>query len=176
MMLSVFLIFALFSAVTAFNATLTSPEGFVCNYGDALCKASPKFDAKVIAALQAMKGMLKIGKPNMALALTNTNVCSSVVPYIPTEYCSCTNDSGGATVDCTIPVTYGGENLDTIYVTVTLEVCANPATIGFTIQDGDTGHTFSTSLSSGDSGSIPTGIEFGVPGIGNVQVNKKINL
>ena len=51
-----------------------------------------------------------------------------------------------------------------------LEVCSNPATVSITLQDGDTGLQFTTSMSAGESGSIPTGLMVGVPEFGSAEI------
>lgn len=71
---------------------------------------------------------------------------------------------------CAYPVVVSDQLIDTIYVQVVMEVCDNPATIAITMIDGATQYEFSVSLTSGDTGSIPTGIMIGVPGVGDVEV------
>ena len=165
MFVSVFLSLTLVVAVTnAFNSTVVLPAGRTCvmsQYGKPpVCTMEPKFHELVKKLTQQLKTMFH---PQMKIPLTTTgDVCSSLAPYVPTEYCSCADNSGGAVVSCKYNVVIDGTQIDIIYMTMSFEVCANPATIGISMTDGDTGLTFSTSLSAGESGSIPTGIMVGV--------------
>jgi hypothetical protein len=128
----------------------------------------PKFHELVKKLTQQLKTMFH---PQMKIPLTTTgDVCSSLAPYVPTEYCSCADNSGGAVVSCKYNVVIDGTLIDTISMAVTFEVCANPATIGISMTDGATGLTFSTSITSGETGSLPTGIMIGVPELGEVQI------
>ena len=94
------------------------------------------------------------------------NVCASIMPYVPQSMCSCSNNDGGASLQCTAAI--GSE--DTIYMTSQLEVCSNPATVSITLQDGDTGYQFNTQITAGDSGSIPTGLMIGVPEVSEAEI------
>jgi len=85
---------------------------------------------------------------------------------MPPDMCSCSNNVGGANVQCAANIA----NEDTIYMISQLEVCADPATVSVTLQDGDTGLQFTTSMTSGESGSIPTGIMIGVPDFTSAEV------
>lgn len=97
---------------------------------------------------------------------TSGDVCSAVIPYTPPGICSCSNNAGGANVQCAAAI--GSE--DTIYMISQLEVCSNPATVTITLQDGDSGYKFTESMSAGENGSIPTGIMIGVPEFGSAEI------
>lgn len=172
-MFSTIVLLSVFVAVSnALNSTVVMPAGRTCvmsGYGKPpVCTMEPRFHELV---KQLTKQFKTVFRPQMKIPLTTTgDVCSSLAPYIPTEYCSCADNSGGAVVSCKYNVVIDGTQIDIIYMTLSFEVCANPATIGVSMTDGDTGLTFSASLSAGESGSIPTGIMIGVPEFGEVQL------
>ena len=60
--------------------------------------------------------------------------------------------------------------MDTITATVTMEVCANPASIGFSLYDTDTGLSFTYSITSPETVSVPTGLMVGIPDIGSAEI------
>lgn len=166
----------------AFNATASTKYGRSCsresNNANAAvtCARSPLFDERVKGMLGSLLTEIK-KKPSASststppAALTaGGDVCASVYPYTPTQYCSCADNTGGGVVECKYPVVVGGQLIDTIYVEVVMEVCADPATLGITMMDGDTQYTFSVSITSGDTGSVPTGIMVGIPGVGDVEI------
>jgi len=163
------------AAAAGHNATVHARNnGFVCNLerdGSHSCKTNPFFDDYVKALVRgASESIRPAGKKALTVQATESgNVCAAVMPYAP-SFCSCQNNAGGGVVDCKYQVVIGGALIDTLYVEVGMEVCANPASIGVSITDGATGYTFSESLTSGDTGSLPTGIMIGVPGVGNVQL------
>lgn len=174
-----FLIFLFLSfygfSINAWNATSHSSAGRICTLDSEnktpICKRSEIFNEFVEKLLTEMKLSVRPApggirpKPKVG----GGDVCSSVSSYVP-SYCTCTDNSGGGVVYCPYNVVIDGSTIDTISVSVTMEVCANPATIGISMTDGDTGLTFSTSLTSGETGSIPTGILIGVPGVGDVEI------
>jgi len=172
-MYALLLLLACLAAATALNSTISS-HGRTCSLNShsntpPVCTRDPLFDGRVKGFLADLKQAIK---PAAALTTVSSggSVCAEVYPYVPTQYCACQDDAGGGQVQCKYPVVIGGQLIDTIYVTVVMEVCADPATLAVTMVDADTGYQFSTSITSGESGSIPTGIMIGVPDVGSVQV------
>jgi len=136
------------------------------------CSRSPLFDEHVKGLLGSLRTSIKkpSSSPPPPALTTGGDVCASVYPYTPTQYCSCTDNAGGGVVECKYPVVVGGQLIDTIYVEVVMEVCADPASLAITMMDGDTQYKFNVSITSGDSGSIPTGIMIGIPDVGDVEI------
>lgn len=175
MSLFVVVLLAVFLACSvAHNASFSSPLGLSCSgYGKdgyESCKKTPELAARIHTAFTEIgKGLKAASHAGKTLTAQSGNVCSAVAPYMP-SYCSCTNNAGGAVVNCPYTVVVGGSPIDTITITMTLEVCANPATIGIKMVDQASGITFSESITTGESGSIPTGISVGVPMVGDVEI------
>lgn len=166
MFLNTLVIFICFLCiVNALNVTTISPSGYECNLDSngksTHCVKTSKFDEKIQGYLK--KGMEMLS--NNIKKVQGGDVCSSVSPYMP-SLCSCVDNAGGANVDCVADI----KGIDTIEMKISMQVCANPATIGITLIDGDTGLTFSASLTSGDTGSLPTGIMLGVPDVGEAEI------
>ena len=99
------------------------------------------------------------------LTSTGSLVCDMMKGSLPNE-CSCSNTATGGTVKCSVTVSSIKE---TLKMQVDMNVCSVPMSIAFSVSD-QTGASFKHSFSSGDSGSIPTGLGVVVPGLGSGQL------
>jgi hypothetical protein len=75
------------------------------------------------------------------------------------------DNEGGAKIQCTVDM----NGLDTVQLTMEMNLCAQPAEVSFDLVDAN-GIEFSESFASGDSGTAPTGIMVGVPAVGDAEV------
>ena len=149
------------------NATQTFKSGMTCTSQDGgkpTCVRNAKFDAHAHELIkQAQKALQthKMASPKVGAG----DVCSAVTPYTP-SFCTCTNSATGADVACTVPV----KDIDTIQMTLGLNVCANPASISVSMTDEATGLEYDYTVAANTSGEAPTGIMIGVPGVGDAEV------
>jgi hypothetical protein len=153
------------------NATVISKAGALCSLDDVKagkqCIKTEAFDAKMHKLISfAEEKFSKLLRMSSSLKASSGNVCASLAPSIPSDMCSCANNAGGAVVNCAANI--GSE--DVIYLNAQLEVCADPASVSITLKDSDTGYEFTTEITSGDTGSIPTGIMIGVPEVGEAEI------
>lgn len=161
---------------TVLSPTITYPAGRTCvlspNGKDPVCTMDANFKDVVRQLTQQFKKTFS--KPIQIpkkLKTTSSDICGDLSPFIPTEYCKCADNSGGAEVSCTYNVVIDGAQIDVLYMYIYFEVCEDPAMLEVVMVDGDTGLKFDTGpIKSGMSGSLPTGIILGVPGVGNVQL------
>jgi hypothetical protein len=61
------------------------------------------------------------------------------------------------------------QGYDTVQLTMEMDLCQQPAEISFDLVDAN-GIEFQETFASGDSGTAPTGIMVGVPGVGDAEV------
>lgn len=99
---------------------------------------------------------------------SNTTPNSTGAEYIP-SFCTCTdgNAKGTAVAECDVDC----DGYDTITMEMDMDLCSADASVAFKLIDGDTGLEFDYTV-DGDSGigDIPTGIEIGVPDVGDVEI------
>ena len=91
-------------------------------------------------------------------------ICDSLADFTP-DFCQCVDNDGGAKFQCTVDM----QGLDTVQLTMEMNLCEQPASISFDLVDAN-GIEFSESFASGDSGVAPTGIMVGVPAVGDAEV------
>ncbi|GMI29265.1 hypothetical protein TeGR_g14179 [Tetraparma gracilis] len=91
-------------------------------------------------------------------------LCADLADFTP-DYCECVDNEGGAKIQCTVDM----NGLDTVQLTMEMNLCAQPAEVSFDLVDAN-GIEFSESFASGDSGTAPTGIMVGVPAVGDAEV------
>lgn len=163
------------------NVTVTNPAGQVCTYDPVYksghCDESEAYKQKALALIKSLKDAFNFKLPkNLRKAshshlayYTGGAVCPDLTPYLPTE-CTCAESTGGGVVTCTASPSIDGVTLDTFTMVLTFQVCADPATIGISLTDTDTGLTFSYSITAGETGSVPTGLYIGIPDLGNAQI------
>lgn len=153
------LVVGVICASASTNRTMTSPLGLTCTYygnNEKVCKESADYKANLRKLFMTVgEGMRKKSSGKKALVVGSGDVCSSVAPYMP-SFCTCADNSGGAVATCPYAIP---SISDTITFVIDMEVCANPATVGVTLTDALSGITFTESITSGETGSVPTGIE-----------------
>ena len=160
------------------NVTVSSPTGRICTY-DPVSKLGNCQDTD--AFIQRIKGLIALTKDSLQKALSKNlrkpqvgyymggAVCPDIDPYLP-SFCSCAESSTGGQITCSYTPTVDGVALDTFTMVLDLAVCANPASMTITLKDKDTGLSFTYTINLEDSGSVPTGLEIGIPDIGNAEI------
>lgn len=158
---------------------VVSPAGMECSQSSddkTVCKFAPEFVDKFKASVgTGLKFKLPEGAtpfapkseagPLSGATLGDAPVCEDMADFIPTG-CNCTDTSDGGTAMCVVDM----NGLDTIFFEVDMNVCAQPLEIAFYMYDYATGLTFSYSITTGDTGEVPTGISVGVPGVGDAMI------
>lgn len=142
----------------------------VSSSGEPVLTPKPRMDAVYGAFLKENLIPLKHQHLYDVRLTSGGSVCSAISGYYPSAYCKCADSSSGGTVSCSYPVTISGSVIDTIDMSVGINVCKDPAELTFHIADEDTGITFDYEIDGDMAGTVPTGIMIGVPEIGNVEI------